>query len=56
MFRKPTIVRDERGVAAIEYGLILGLIALAVIGGLTVLAGGVGTLWAGIVQGVQDSM
>ncbi len=32
-------IRDERGATAIEYGLIAGLVALAVAGGATMLGG-----------------
>jgi pilus assembly protein Flp/PilA len=32
-----SFVRDERGVTAIEYGLIAALVALAIIGGVTLL-------------------
>ena len=36
---------DERGATAIEYGLIVGLIAVAAIGGMQQLGGGVGGKW-----------
>jgi pilus assembly protein Flp/PilA len=36
---------DRRGATAIEYGLIVALIAIAMIGGLTALGGGAGGLW-----------
>jgi pilus assembly protein Flp/PilA len=36
---------DERGATAIEYGLIVALIAVAVIGGMQSLGGGVGGMW-----------
>ena len=38
-------VRDERGATAVEYGLILALITLAVIGAVTVLADTTITMW-----------
>ncbi|KCB23823.1 Flp family type IVb pilin [Bordetella hinzii] len=37
--------RDEDGATAIEYGLIAGLVAVAIIGGLTILAGGLNSLF-----------
>jgi pilus assembly protein Flp/PilA len=36
---------DERGATAIEYGLIVALIALALISGMQSLGGGVGGMW-----------
>ena len=36
---------DRRGATAIEYGLIAGLIAVAMIGGLSALGGGAGGMW-----------
>ena len=37
---------DQRGATAIEYGLICALIAVAAIGGMQQLGGGVGGKWA----------
>jgi pilus assembly protein Flp/PilA len=39
---------DERGATAIEYGLIAALIAVAVIGGMQSLGGGVGGMWGNL--------
>jgi pilus assembly protein Flp/PilA len=36
---------DARGATAIEYGLIVALIAVAAIGGMQTLGGGVGGMW-----------
>ena len=36
---------DEHGATAIEYGLICALIAVAAIGGMQSLGGGVGGMW-----------
>ncbi len=36
---------DKRGATAIEYGLIAGLIAMAIITGLTALGGGANGMW-----------
>jgi len=37
--------KDEEGATAIEYALIAGLIAVAIIGALTALGGGIGNLF-----------
>lgn len=39
---------DNRGATAIEYGLIVALIALALMGGLSKLGGGAGGMWGNI--------
>lgn len=39
---------DERGATAIEYGLIVALIAVASIGGMQQLGGGVGGKWGNL--------
>ena len=36
---------DRRGATAIEYGLIVALIAVAALGGMQTLGGGVGGMW-----------
>ena len=41
-------VREEEGVTAIEYGLIAGLIAVAIIAGVTALGGKLNTLFTNI--------
>ncbi|MDN0077116.1 Flp family type IVb pilin [Crenobacter sp. SG2303] len=41
-------VRDERGVSAIEYGLIAGLIAAGLVGVLTTLGGDIKDLFSSI--------
>ena len=38
---------DKRGATAIEYGLIVALIAVAMIGGLQSLGGGTNGMWDG---------
>ena len=40
--------RDKRGATAIEYGLIVALIAVAMMGGLKTLGGGAGGMWTKI--------
>ena len=39
---------DERGATAIDYGLIVALIAVASIGGMQQLGGGVGGKWGNL--------
>ena len=40
--------RDKRGATAIEYGLIVALIAVAMMGGLSTLGGGAGGMWTNL--------
>ncbi len=42
------MVRDEKGVTALEYGLIAALIAVAIISGVTTLGGAVGSTFTNI--------
>jgi|HigsolmetaGSP12D_1036236.scaffolds.fasta_scaffold33091_1 Flp pilus assembly protein, pilin Flp len=58
-------LKDEEGVTAIEYGLIAGLVAVAIIAALLSLSGGLNTLFESIgdklgdiaeqVEGEEDS-
>ena len=43
-----TLLRDEEGTTAIEYGLIAGLVAIATILALTALGGGLNTLFTNV--------
>jgi pilus assembly protein Flp/PilA len=47
---------DQRGATAIEYGLIVALIAVAAIGGISALGGGAGGMWTNLSGKVQTSM
>jgi pilus assembly protein Flp/PilA len=49
-----TFLRDEQGASAIEYGLIVGLIAVALVAVLVVLGGEHGL--KGIFQSVVDAL
>jgi pilus assembly protein Flp/PilA len=40
-------VNDEEGASAIEYGLLVGLIALAIVAGATLLGQGINTMFTG---------
>ena len=47
---------DRRGATAIEYGLIVALIAIAMMGGLTVLGGGSSGMWGKLSTTVTSVM
>lgn len=47
---------DKRGATAIEYGLIVALIAIAMMGGLRTLGGGAGGMWSNLAQTANDKM
>jgi pilus assembly protein Flp/PilA len=47
---------NQRGATAIEYGLIVALIAVASIGGMEALGGGVGGKWGQILATVNTYM
>jgi pilus assembly protein Flp/PilA len=49
------LLSDQKGATAIEYGLIVALIALAMMGGLRVLGGGAGGMWSNISSEVQNT-
>ena len=48
--------KDKRGATAIEYGLIVALIAIAMMGGLRTLGGGAGGMWTNLSQTANDKM
>jgi len=48
MRRGSTFLKDERGATAIEYGLIISLVVLAMVGALTLLAGTTSTMWTNV--------
>lgn len=50
-----SLVRDEEGASAVEYGLILGLIAVAVVGILIVMKGDLVTLFEGASEGLAEA-
>jgi pilus assembly protein Flp/PilA len=47
---------DQRGATAIEYGLIVALIGVAIMGALSSLGGGVGGMWGKLSNYVDNSM
>jgi pilus assembly protein Flp/PilA len=49
------LLSDQKGATAIEYGLIVALIALALMGGLRTLGGGAGGMWTNISSEVRNS-
>ena len=48
--------RDKRGATAIEYGLIVALIAIAMMGGLRTLGGGAGGMWTNLSTTANDKL
>jgi len=50
------LLRDGRGATAVEYGLILALVVLAMLGGLVVVGGGVTDLWGDVANDVNDAI
>ena len=47
---------DKRGATAIEYGLIVALIAVAAIGGMQALGGGSNGMWGRLDNKIANSM
>jgi len=54
IFRK--LSANERGATAIEYGLLVGLIAVATIGAMEKLGGGVGGKWGAVLGTMNNFM
>jgi pilus assembly protein Flp/PilA len=50
------LLAGDGGATAIEYGLIAALIAVAAIGGMTTIGGGVGGMWGDVLATVDDAM
>jgi len=48
-------IHDENGATAIEYGLIAALIAVVIIGALTVLGGNISSKFSTIASSVQNA-
>lgn len=48
-------VRDRRGATAIEYGLIIALVCLAMLGALTKLAGVTTAMWGNVSTKVETA-
>lgn len=44
-----------RGTAAVEYGLVLALIVLVIIGGISALGGSMSSLWSNVSTRVSDA-
>ncbi len=49
------LLADQGGATAIEYGLIVALIAVAAIGGISALGGGAGGMWTDLSSEVQNA-
>ena len=50
------LANDRSGVAAIEYALLCGLIATAIIGGVSALGSRVGDIWTDVAETVAEAM
>ncbi|MCC1482893.1 Flp family type IVb pilin [Roseibaca sp. Y0-43] len=50
-----SFLKDESGATAIEYGLIAGLVAVAIIGGLTALGVDLTALFTGVSTELQNA-
>jgi pilus assembly protein Flp/PilA len=46
------LLRDDRGATAIEYGLIIGLVVVAIIGGISSLGGAAHNIWGNMTNKV----
>jgi len=55
MKRFGKLVGDKKGATAIEYGLIVALIVIAMIGGLELFAGNAISLWNSVQQNVTTN-
>ncbi len=55
MRRLPELRRDERGATAVEYGLILALVFLAMVGAVASVAGTTTTMWNEVSTKVRGS-
>lgn len=49
------LLADQGGATAIEYGLIVALIAVTAIGGISALGGGAGGMWTDLSAEVQNA-
>lgn len=54
--RLRSLLADEAGATAVEYGLIASLIIIAMIGGISSLGGGAGGMWGDLSTQVQNAM
>lgn len=52
---QPKLLHCARGATAIEYGLILAMIALAIIGSVTLVANKTGNMWGNVANAVNNS-
>lgn len=52
--RMMQFLKDERGASAVEYGLIVGLIAVAIVAVMTTLGGGLNKLFGNVVEALPS--
>lgn len=53
---KPALKQDEKGATAVEYGLLLALMVLALIGALAATGGSTQDQWEGVADKVETAM
>jgi pilus assembly protein Flp/PilA len=53
--RLVAIIRDSRGATAIEYGLIVSLIVIAIIGAMSGVAGKTISMWGNVTNAVNGA-
>lgn len=56
MTRILRLIQDDRGATAIEYGLIVAMISIAIIGGLNYFATETQNMWNGIATAMDNSI
>lgn len=54
-FGRTGLLRCNRGATAIEYGLIVALIAIAIVGSVTVVANKTGNMWGNVSNAVNNN-
>ena len=54
-FAQERLRRDEKGATAVEYGLMVGLIAVVIIGAVTLLGGQLSDLFTSITDGLDGA-
>jgi pilus assembly protein Flp/PilA len=50
------LIGNARGATAIEYGLIVALIVIVIVGGIQALGGGSSSIWANVTKKVGDAL
>ena len=48
LYTRPLLPRDERGVTSVEYGLLVALIAIAIVGSVTAFSGALNSVFGSV--------